>query len=440
MDPQDNQQGQERQQSSVDRINRLARGGRTAYRRYRRARSAFTAARTAFTAARAGAAAAQGAVTAASNPAGVVVIIIVIIILVMLIAMMGGGSSKQSIEGELAPPPEGVTFDKEAVDASGQKVEKVDNGDNIKYEIVVKYDTDVAVVPLEEILVIDGPRYEYEFVSASGIYQQASNTIIWRLSENSYTGTSIYTFTFTLVIKPLKEDFISKNALYINTLSTGGGGGGGGGGGSTGDLTEGRDSAPTNNRCDGQWFVGSHPNFGDPVCSYTPEKFSAYIKEVETKDKNAEFWEDISIAEGGSPRIGGNINVLGSGGAGTFQMIPRTGELHNHGPGNWPGPAGPSSPHGDVTWQRQIEQAVGWNNYLNKLSPSRNFMYWGTAYCLCYFDSYRKSGKGWCDDIIEQKAVRCPYQCPNGNSCSIYTDRLGEKRGNEIKCGQYPCN
>lgn len=341
---------------------------------------------------------------------------------------------------------------------AGVTVQKVgpsrsENGKQLSYLIRVTYNPNEATIPIEELSVFDVPLFDFSSPSSSMDFtpqkdESGNSYLVFSLADSEDCVANNFC-EFDLTLTPTNEDFFAINAVYVRqdyqpvsivfatnldnrTIDSG-------------DLLEGRNDAPSDRTCGGQWNVKNHPNFGDPACTYTPAKFSAYIEVVENKKRNWKFWEDISISEGSTDKIGGGINVFGSGGSGTFQMIPNsvTGNLHNHGPGNWPPPAGASnSPHGDVTWQRQIEQAVGWNDYL--ASTKQNFFYWGTAYCLCYFDSYRNSGNGWCDDIISDKRTRCPQECyPGGNSvgsCSVNTDRLAKQRGNSVNCRQYRCN
>ncbi len=328
------------------------------------------------------------------------------------------------------PPPEGVTIIKEAVDENGDKIESIANRKPITYVIKVTYNPDEATVPLNDLILFDRPDFDFDLVSATEPYTPRTDAIgpiiSWGLSDHNSDGDN--NFEFRLVVLPKQEDFKAINRAFFNEEAA-----------PSGDLMVGADAAPSDNTCGGKYNTKNNLNFGDPVCSYTPAKFSAYIKEVDPNANNWEFWEDISISEGSSPNIGGNINSLGGGGSGTFQMYPSD-TIDNHGLNgkSWPPPSNVSNPpHGDVTWQRQIQQAVGWNNYLSRVN--RKFVYWGTAYCLCYFDSYRNSHKGWCNDIIRLKATRCPYQC-DPNSCSIYTDRLAKKRGNAVNCRQYRCN
>jgi hypothetical protein len=201
-----------------------------------------------------------------------------------------------------------------------------------------------------------------------------------------------------------------------------------------GDIYIGANSLATNNTCQGKYSsvmkdlslswpeMGGYTNFADPLCTYTPAKFKQVLEATEQKKDNIPFWADIVRTEAAIMTVGGLRNSEGkiinhtNGPFGKFQMGRST-------------PPGKKwsqvSARGDVTWQKQIENAVGYNKTLAK--NGNNFGYWGTAMCLCWFNKYRNSGKGWCDDIIKTKQVRCPAKCTNYRRCSKLTDDVGSE-------------
>ena len=215
----------------------------------------------------------------------------------------------------------------------------------------------------------------------------------------------------------------------------------------TGDLTEGRNEPPSDRTCNGKWTMAMYGpdgkanvdddyntstnlggmvkvNFGDPVCTYSKPKWNAYLEQIETKDNLEEFWKDIAATEG-------TVNTGGPAGWGKFQMNVRENVFKQ------PQEIDASVPiRGDVTWQRQIEKAVERNNYLIKQNIA--FDFWGTAYCLCYFDYYRNKN-AWCGDLVKINDIRCPNYC-EPNSCSGATDELGiDKNGGRQSCSSYRC-
>ena len=53
---------------------------------------------------------------------------------------------------------------------------------------------------------------------------------------------------------------------------------------------------------------------------------------------------------------------------------------------------------GDVPWQRQIQNAIRYNNNLK--AANNDFGFWGSAMCLCWWPEYRK--KDYCKDIVNK--------------------------------------
>ena len=210
------------------------------------------------------------------------------------------------------------------------------------------------------------------------------------------------------------------------------------GGGNNGDLTQGKNSGPTSNACNGKWAIAmsstkdwlvkkgwqgyngdtTKVNFGDPICTYSKANWETYLKQIEKNSDLWPFWKDIGDTEG-------SINTGGGAGWGKFQMntnfskgIPDPFRQPQKG-----------SIRGDVTWQNQIETAVSWNNGLIKNNNA--FEFWGTAYCMCYFDYYANhknaNHKSWCGDIVHDGLPRSPEAL--GGNCQVRTDCLGKQHG-----------
>lgn len=432
MDPQSDQQGQEQQQSSVDRINNWARGGKSAYRKYKRAKNLLYVAKQGATAARAGAAAVQATASLVSNPVGIVVLIIVIIALTLFIVIIGGGgaSSSQSVEsGELLVPlPKGTSVEASSPD--------VNNNSNIKYSIKVtvdsSFDGDVNDLILTFVI-----TYEHSFISDSPNNDatrqgELGKAYIWNFSEHPQPNN---VFNFELVVDPTRSDFVAEAKLavatYIPSLNDGQAPAPDPGP-DPGNINYGIDSPPTDNTCGGRWRVqmdkteasvknyikegrltgsaGTGYNFGDPVCSFSRDKLKKVIDEYEINDDRANFWMDITYCEGTPNSFGNQDSPMGP--AGHFQMGIGQPIVFKPWQADKPN-------RGDVTWQRQAQNAVKFNN--GRKAIGEDFTYWGAARCLCYFDEYKKMN--YCDDIVKQGLQRSPAAC--GNDKCVERGRQG---------------
>lgn len=226
----------------------------------------------------------------------------------------------------------------------------------------------------------------------------------WNLENIIGKAKTIGTGTYEIAIPltALADDGEAFVTLDLKGFETTGGG--------ADNLYEGMDSAPTNNKCESRNWPS--PNFGDPVCSYSFGNWDEVLRLTETKHPEfIPFWKDIARTEG-------NVNTIGGGAYGKFQMNSTNPPFKQSNLDN--------EFRGDVPWQRQIQNAVTRNNNLIK---SRNtFGFWGTAMCLCWFNYYRDGSKGWCNDIIKTHQVRCPSKCTGGKRCSGPTDNVGSER------------
>lgn len=228
----------------------------------------------------------------------------------------------------------------------------------------------------------------------------------WKLS-NPNTGQNHYTFTVTGIVQSNSGETnvvltMSGVTIVDNNL---------------GDLYAGATSLPTDNNCNKYGGIMkdiktdfptlSATNYGDPVCSYTPAKFRKVIEETENIRDNWDFWNDIADCESQSPN---GYKKNGAGGTwGKFQMRR-----------SFPNPFKPwteEDDRGDVTWQKQVINAVSYNNSLK--AQGDNFGYWGTARCFCYYNKYKNGS--YCKDIIGKGNLRTP----NSGKCSVCTINKG---------------
>ncbi len=192
----------------------------------------------------------------------------------------------------------------------------------------------------------------------------------------------------------------------------------GGTSGENGGLFEGATARPSNNTCNGKYREimttlkkdfpqSSATNFGDPLCTYSEAKLNRVIEQTEANVANQNMWKSIAKCETNTPNGYGRNGAGGS--WGKFQMrrsFPNPFKIWTQ-----------ADDRGDVTWQKQVENAVSYNNSLAR--DGKNFSYWGTARCLCYYDKFKNTSA--CKDIIRRGEVRSP-----SGSCSACTAQEGK--------------
>lgn len=88
---------------------------------------------------------------------------------------------------------------------------QVQNGENIVYTITATY------TGKQQVIISDPLPKDTEFVSATGENTTENNVVKWDLNKNAKDG-STNQYTFTLTLKPLKDDIIIKNKVYANAV------------------------------------------------------------------------------------------------------------------------------------------------------------------------------------------------------------------------------
>lgn len=286
----------------------------------------------------------------------------------------------------------------------------VNKGDAATIKVVISLNTDQLDKDINDIRVLmQISSVFFSNIKATGSPEISSVPIFlnnyslykWKLA-NSNKGQNQYVFIVTGKVESESGETNVKLTMSGVTIT---------------DKGAGADSRPTSNTCNKYGGIMgtiktdfptiSDRNYGDPVCSYTPAKFKRVIEDTETNRENWNFWNDIADCESGSPN-GYTKNSIG-GSWGKFQMRR-----------SFPNPFKPwtqTDDRGDVVWQKQIVNAVSYNNSLK--AKSDNFGYWGTAMCLCYYDKYK--GGSFCKDIVRKGNVRAP----SSGKCSACTAGKG---------------
>ncbi len=307
--------------------------------------------------------------------------------------------------------------------------ERIENGEFIKNQIALFYYSD-AICPIQNITLKDELPPGSTFISASGnpVDNLPPGEVLWKLSENYPTseGSDVKTYIFDVVHKP-QDDKIATSTASLEGCDTGqlehpdtdipdeG-------------LYAGQDESPSDDPCRDNPYekftraiktdFGSKgivaANFGDPLCNFGSHKLRQVIEDAETDEhvdqRYADFWLDIAQCETQfnptdyhRSSYPGDSDQMGN--WGLFQMRR-----------SFPKPFKPWDPdkldRGDLTWQRQVQNAINYNN--NVLGG--DFTYWGTARRLCYFNSYKR--QPYCKKIIDARKQINP-NTPPVNNCVL---------------------
>lgn len=359
------------------------------------------------------------------SPVGVLILffLVIFILLIFLFTFIGSISPRNinSTNPPIKSPYPGIGYS--VYGPSGGI-----RGQSFTHNVELVYDMREATCALENITIVDMIPSGIDLVpeQTTGKFTATPETVKWKLSpENTpYSESSIVKFYRFEIVFNSKDNLTAQNGIYIegcgdpiipdikklpppgdDSDQTG--------------LYEGADSLPTTNTCNKYGGIiddiqkdfpkMTAANYGDPVCSYSEAKFKKVIELTEKNPENIDFWLDIADCESGSPN--GFVPADDGGGTwGRFQM--RRG---------FPNPGKPwsadANDRGDVPWQKQIENAINYNNSLK--ANGTNFGYWGTAMCLCYYDKYKN--QPYCNDIVRNGDVRSPITCDN--SCTANKGR-----------------
>lgn len=115
------------------------------------------------------------------------------------------------------PPIPGLTLTLE-----GPIPDRVDNGQDLKYQITIKYDSSTAKVPLDSISIYDDLPPNVSFLTTDGASTQTGNTIAWSLANPTNKSPIVF------YLHPQKEDMLIANKVYAKTTGASSGTGAGG--------------------------------------------------------------------------------------------------------------------------------------------------------------------------------------------------------------------
>lgn len=275
-------------------------------------------------------------------------------------------------------PYVGISYSIIAEDQDG----RINNGENLKYTIIISHNRDEAQIPLEDVTLYSLIPPGTIFVSATGNYDLSEpGKISWKLYPENQTTQDDFSpnkaFVFNLVVDP-DNDIVVNNRISID-------------GGITVNPI-GDNLAPNDNFCEGniyEYVLRNDllpKNYGDPSCTLdtAAERDQLYAL-LQSKDPQwADFWFNIIIpGESGYrpntwarpvPDEEDPRDVLSDTGAwGLFQMgsTDPPGKLTNRS----------GTYRGDLTWPEQVDTAIARNNYLEKRGLL--FKYWQVAIEYC---------------------------------------------------------
>lgn len=402
------------------------------------------AAGAATTTAAAGAATTEGVLTGAAITSGssfgmwaLAITLIAVFVITIIVVITGGGAGTNLGSGSPSPEPgpgpklpEIINFKGGHAYLSCSKTERI-NCNNLSPDrsitmFAIFYIDDTFPASLKDTAkIIIGPFDTsffdiFNFLSKDikprpDTYTPLSPNYTWKLSTvlrlgEKGSGPNEYIISMG-VGKPLKGD-ATKVTLSLKGFQDVTGGRNSGSGG----IYAGIDNPPSTDACEGgkynsimtgikKDFKVSAANFGDPVCSYSTSNLKQLIETTESKPENVNFWMDIAKCEspGNGPNGYSRTGEIGdseqAGIWGNFQMrrsfptpLKKWTEL---------------SDRGDVTWQRQAQNAISWNNA--RAREGNNFVYWESAYCLCSADRYKN--QSFCADIKRKGLAKSCSRC-----------------------------
>ena len=187
-----------------------------------------------------------------------------------------------------------------------------------------------------------------EFVSAipEALYNDANKDYTWSARE---TGLQVAPVNFELKIsiRAIEDNKTVPIVFNVNLL-----------GGRQGGISGGGDFPASQDNCGGKYRLGTQfNNFGDPNCDFDKQKLGLAIQNADPA--NAYKWDTLAECESSyNPNAFNGNSTSGKGAYGLFQMNPA-------GQGNGEFDAG------NVYWEKQLTNAVAYNNKLNG-----SFRYW----------------------------------------------------------------
>jgi uncharacterized repeat protein (TIGR01451 family) len=245
---------------------------------------------------------------------------------------------------------------------------EVENNQEINYEVNITY----SGIGNADIVITDPIPQNTEYIqgSASDGGNLLGNVLTWDLKQIPANSPKKLTFK----VKPLQENIFVENTAEAKI---------------TGQLAQsstpkpdsqtppdgGANQPPNQENCaggklpdfpDGYKLGNPIGNFGDPSCNFSKDKLHQLLKQLDPT--NADYWF-LTVARCESnwvPNAYANHLAVGTpdsaGAWGLFQMgRGKNGELD----------------HGDVPWQKQTTNAVGYNNNITKLGLA--WRYWQCA-------------------------------------------------------------
>lgn len=223
---------------------------------------------------------------------------------------------------------------------------KVAQGQIIDYNLVVDY----TGLGTAEATLTDKIPENTEFVSAeNGQFNDRTKTVLWTIQNISANRPKVVFLT----VKPIRDNFIGwvTNKAEVSYKAHPGRG----------------DEPPSQDTCGGTYILNNpYGNFGDPVCTFTKDQLYLLLKQLDPS--NADYWFNQVVrceSPGYDPNAYNPRSKSGLGAFGLFQMNPGGNGLNQYDVGN-------------VAWQKQIFNAVSYNNLV--LEPlGIRWNYWQCA-------------------------------------------------------------
>lgn len=255
-----------------------------------------------------------------------------------------------------------------SLEVDSSKIEAaVPNGQKIDFVIEASYQLACRTRTLSSVVVTDRVPEGTEYIEGSatsgfyqtngepikGVYDPTSRTLTWSFT-NFPMSNPVFIYFSVQPNASTVDTWVMNEATVRFTES-----------GRTGTVPTGGGYPPTQDNCNGKYPLNNPiGNFGDPICDFDQDKLFAMLQQLDPE--NAAYWFTVVVPNEStySPNAHNSASTSGRGAYGLFQMNPNRERTDTY-------------DQGDVDWQRQVSNAINYNNQL--ASNGRAWCYWAAA-------------------------------------------------------------
>ena len=279
---------------------------------------------------------------------GIILLILLVICIILMIILAASGDNIENSgtgSGGKNPLPNGQPFSTiEGFSLATNCSDELTNGSNADCQISYTYDSTIAKIPLESIIIFFDLPPNTQFVSATGNYTSTNTdkTYSWSLSDP--LNQTALSFSITNTQSDIYADVAARARVQ-------------------GFSSPGGQPASASNSCGGKYPLDNPlGNFGDPTCTFTKDQLYSLLRSLDPS--NADTWYyKVVPCESSYDSTEHNPQAVDPAGAwGLFQMGRGLNGRYDH---------------GDVPWQDQITNATAYNRLIG--SPGVSGAYWWCA-------------------------------------------------------------